>query len=264
MFIGTRCGVPNRLPSIIESYPRLLSPEGTFVTVPVPSPNARKSQLLLHLDTLPLFASLSAATRARLATGATLRDFTSGSTLFRAGDDATGWFVILEGQVRVVRTRHGRQSVVHTEGSGGTLAEVPLFDDGPLPATAVAVVDSRCLYLPRELLFSIMRDDPDVALLFLRRLASRVRQVVERLDRLSTQSVLGRLCAMLLARTDGESSRVIDLGMTQAEAAEELGTVREVVVRGLAALRHEGVIGSAGGGRIVVHDLEALRRYAAE
>ena len=216
------------------------------------------------MDSLPLFASLRPETRARLARSATVRGFKADGTLFRAGDVATGWFVILEGQVRVVRTRHGRQSVVHTEGPGGTLAEVPLFDDGTLPATAVAVVDTRCLYLPREVLFAIMREDPDLALLFLGRLASRVRHVVERLDRLSTQSVMGRLCAMLLARAEAEPTQMFSLGMTQAEAAEELGTVREVVVRGLAALRQEGVIGSAGGGRIVVHDMEALRRYAAE
>ena len=89
-----------------------------------------------------------------------MRGFKADGTLFRAGDVATGWFVILEGQVRVVRTRHGRQSVVHTEGPGGTLAEVPLFDDGTLPATAVAVVDTRCLYLPREVLFAITEPLP--------------------------------------------------------------------------------------------------------
>ena len=264
MFTGTPRGVPDRLPSINGSYPRPLPPEGTLVTVALHSPNARESQLLQYVNTLPLFVSLGNTTRARLAAGATLRSFKAGRTLFRAGDVASGWYVIVDGQVRVVRTRHGRQSVVHTEGPGGTLAEVPLFDDGPLPATAVAVVDSRCLYVPREALFAIMREDPDLALLFLRRLASRVRHVVERLDRLSTQSVMGRLCAMLLARAEAEPTKVFALGMTQAEAAEELGTVREVVVRGLAALRQEGVIGSAGGGRIVVHDVEALRRYAAE
>jgi hypothetical protein len=43
----------------------------------------------------------------------------------------------------------------------------------------------------------------------------------------------------------------------------ELGTVREVVVRGLAALREEGVIAAAGRGRLLVHDLETLRRHAA-
>jgi CRP/FNR family transcriptional regulator len=230
----------------------------------LPSPSAQAPQPPLVLDALPLFAGLAKSTLAKLSAAATVRHFSAGATLFRAGESPTGLLIILEGQVRVVRTRDGRQSVVHTEGPGGTLAEVPLFDGGTLPATAVAVVESRCLHLRREALLALMRDDPDVALLFLRRLASRVRHVVERLDRLSTQSLLGRLAALLLTRAEAASGRSFALGMTQAEAAEELGTVREVVVRGLAALRREGVIDTAGRGRLIVRDLEALRTRAGE
>ncbi|MEX2177222.1 MAG: hypothetical protein WD801_00835 [Gemmatimonadaceae bacterium] len=48
---------------------------------------------------------------------------------------------------------------------------------------------------PRATLREIMRDDPAVAWLFLRRLSARVRELVERLDRASTQGISARLAA---------------------------------------------------------------------
>jgi CRP/FNR family transcriptional regulator len=186
------------------------------------------------LDALPLFASLSAATRRRLASSAVERAYEPGATLFYAGTEPAGIYIVLSGRVRVVRSRDGRQYVVHNEGPGGTLAEVPFFEQGLLPATAVAIEPTRCFVLNRDMLRATMRDDPALAWLFLQRLSSRVRELVQRLDRAATQ----------------------------AELAEELGTVREVLVRGLAQLRGTGVIASAGRGRYVVKDLPALEKLA--
>jgi biotin operon repressor len=50
--------------------------------------------------------------------------------------------------------------------------------------------------------------------------------------------------------------------LTQAALAEELGTVREVIVRGLATLRRDGVLVSDRRGRYSVQDLTALGRLA--
>jgi CRP/FNR family transcriptional regulator len=190
------------------------------------------------------------------------RRFPAGATLFRAGSAPTGIYIVLSGCVRVVRSRDGRQYVVHTEGRGGTLAEVPFFAGGLLPATAVATEPTRCLVLHRDVLRAAMREDPDIAWLFLQRLSERVRELVERLDRASTQSVSARLAVYLLTRARSTESGHFTLGLTQAALAEELGTVREVVVRALAQLREAGVIGTAGRGRYFVRDLPALAEMA--
>lgn len=197
------------------------------------------------LDALQLFASLSAATRRRLASSAVERAYEPGATLFYAGTEAAGIYIVLSGRARVVRSRDGRQYVVHSEGPGGTLAEVPFFEQGLLPATAVAIEPTRCFVLNRDVLRATMRDDPALAWLFLQRLSSRVRELVQRLDRAATQAVPGRLAAFLLTRVQSNPLQPFTLGMTQAELAEELGTVREVLVRGLAQLRDTGVIASS-------------------
>jgi GTP-sensing pleiotropic transcriptional regulator CodY len=50
--------------------------------------------------------------------------------------------------------------------------------------------------------------------------------------------------------------------MTQTALAEELGTVREVVVRALRALRQAGAIESAGDGKYHVANLAILNQLA--
>jgi CRP/FNR family transcriptional regulator len=212
------------------------------------------------LDGLPLFAGLSNATRRSLARAAVERSYAAGATLFRAGTVAAGLYIVLSGRVRVIRSRDGRQYVVHTEGPGGTLGEVPFFEQGSFLATAVASEPTRCLMINREALRAIMRNDSAVAWLFLRRLSARIRELVERLDRASTQGIPARLAAFLLTRSD--RAQPFTLGMTQAALAEELGTVREVIVRALAQLRALGVIAPAGRGRYVVRDLAALTKLA--
>jgi CRP-like cAMP-binding protein len=75
---------------------------------------------------------------------------------------------------------------------------------------------------------------------------------------------MARVAAFLerrAAMADGDS---FTLGMTQEELAEELGTVREVIVRSLAGLRHEGAIASVGRGHFRVLDSAALRRLAED
>ncbi len=129
-----------------------------------------------------------------------------------------------------------------------------------MPATAEAITATRCLIINGDSLTAIMPADPELALLFPRRLSARVRVLVERVDRLSTQPVLSRLAAFVLYRAERSSSSSFTLGMTQEELAEELGTVREVVVRGLARMRRDGLIATAGRGRFAVRDVAAIER----
>jgi CRP/FNR family transcriptional regulator, dissimilatory nitrate respiration regulator len=215
------------------------------------------------LAALPLFRGAPPAAVQALARHAVERRYAMDQTIFTSGSAPVGLFIVLEGRVRVVRGREGRQHVIHMEEAGGTLGEVPLFAGGAYPAMAIAAEPTRCALLSRDAIHAAIAADPVVAFLLLERLALRVRGLVERLDRLALQSVRARLAAFLLTRSES-SSGSISLGMTQGELAEELGTVREIVVRGLQTLRRTGAIRSAGGGRIVILSRELLQQLADE
>jgi CRP/FNR family transcriptional regulator len=212
-----------------------------------------------RLAAIPFFAAFPDDALRVMADHGVERRFGLGETLFRAGESATGLLVVLDGKVRVVREFAGRTQVVHVETVGGTLGEVPVFAGGGYPATAIAAEPTVCAVIARESLAAAIRTSPDAAFVLLERLARRVRELVSRLDRASLRSVSARLAEYLLARADARGRSIIALGMTQQQLAEELGTVREVVVRELHALRERGALRSLGGGRYEILDADVLR-----
>ena len=215
------------------------------------------------LTALPLFASLAPAAVGILCAHAQERRYAAGEVLYTTGASRRGLLVIVEGRVRIVRGRDGRQHVVHEEGRGGALGEVPVFSGGTYPATAIAAEPTRCVLLSTEALRAAVRGDPELAFVFLARLAQRTRHLVDRVDGLAAQDVAGRLARLLLQhRGPAGDGREITLGRSQHEVAEELGTVREVVVRALRQLRRQGMIEALGRGRYRVLDPRALARLA--
>jgi CRP-like cAMP-binding protein len=215
------------------------------------------------LGELDLFRASEPRAVAALARRAVEVRFSPGDFVFLAGSEPRGWWIVLEGRVRVVRTEGARQHVIHTEGPGGTLGEVPLVGGGTHPATAIAAEPTRCALFTRPALEAAIAEAPSIAFLVARRLADRVRLLVDRLDDRSARSVQSRLIEFLLARPTQRGGGV-SLGMTQQALAEELGTVREVVSREIRGLARRGWIEPLGGGRYRLSALAELRAAAKQ
>lgn len=214
-----------------------------------------------RLAALPLFRGASPDVVRALAKRATVVHAGTNEVLFLTGSESRGWWIVLEGTVRVVRGDDSRQHVVHTEGPGGTLGEVPLVSGGTHPATAIAAEPTSCALFSRAALEAAIAEAPSIAFVLAERLAERVRILVDRLDVRSARSVQSRLIDFLLARPRQRAASV-SLGMTQQALAEELGTVREVVAREIRTLIRRGWLESLGGGRYRLVDVAALRRAA--
>jgi CRP-like cAMP-binding protein len=217
-----------------------------------------------ELAALPLFFGSSPGLVQALANRGRQVAFAPNEVLFLTGSEPRGWFVVLEGEVRVVRGSRGRQHVVHTEGAGGTLAEVPLVEGGVHPATAIAATATRCALFTRGQLEAAIAEQPRIAFLIARRLAARVRLLVDRLDDRSARSVDARLIEFLLSRPESRRGSSISIGMTQQALAEELGTVREVVARKLRELGRRGLVERVMAGRYRILDRQELIRSARD
>jgi CRP-like cAMP-binding protein len=113
------------------------------------------------------------------------------------------------------------------------------------------------VYTPQAI-SAAMSVDPKVGWAIARALALRVRGLLERLDRFTARDVTARLAAVVRERHRAARAATFTLGQTHQELAEELGTVREVVVRSLRELRRRGAITSAGRGCYRVSDARAL------
>jgi CRP-like cAMP-binding protein len=237
---------------------------GSRKTADVTGEQSFMNQLLDSLTTLGRDTILEQSVEKRYSTG---------ETLWSAGDQPVGITLVLEGKVRIVRGRGGRQIVIHSGEPGTTLGEVPFFTGSSYPATAIAAEPTRCLILTHGAVTRAMAADPGLAFFFLRRLSSRVQNLVERVDQLTVSSVQTRLARFIVQRhktlstgghsTSRRSDRVaFSLGMTQTALAEELGTVREVVVRALRGLRRVGAIEGVGDGKYRISNRAILEQLA--
>lgn len=182
----------------------------------------------------------------------------TGARLFSAGDAVPGLHLIVSGSVRILRGSARRAIVVHREGPGGMLGEVALFGAGRYPGSAETVEPTETLLIPAAGLRRELTRTPALAELLLARLARRAEGFIERLDRQAHHTVLRRVATHLTERSTGVR-RTVSLGMTQAALAEELGTVKEVIVRSLRTLRRLQLVEPAGRGLYRVVDSAGLR-----
>lgn len=237
-----------RLPHPMGKWlePKLLSASGRVRHIPTMHPSAP-----------PLPPGVAEA----FARHGTSRRLRRGGVVFRADTQAAGLHLVVSGHLRILRGSP-RAVVVHHEGPGGLLGETAFFGGTGYPATAVASEPTIVRLLPAARVWQLLREDPDAAAFFLRRLAERLRGVITRLDDINSTSVATRLLAHLRSRPGAADGRLVSLGMTQTELAEELGTVREVLVRELRRLVQRGLLAPGGRGLYRVIDASAPRTTA--
>ena len=204
----------------------------------------------------PTFEGLTPEVCTRIAAAAIPCRFRAKQALFRAGAQADALYFILSGRVRVSRETPERVELLHTEGPGGVLAEIPVFGGGVFPATAIATETTQCLKLPVDAVRRLLRDEPAFAGYALARLAMRAQTLLRRIDELTASTIPMRVAAHIAGRA---SSTPFTLGMTQAELAEEIGTAREVVVRAIASLVRARAIKRVGRSRFEVVSWAVLR-----
>jgi CRP/FNR family transcriptional regulator len=172
--------------------------------------------------------------------------------------------IVAEGRVEIRQiSLRGREQVFHTEGPGAALGEGPLFDGGGYIASAVALVPTRLLFLPRAEVLRLCQRRPVVAVAMLKTLARRVRHFAGIVSDLAFRPVTERLARYLNTIVEEPIKRgtVIELTLTQAQLAARLGTVRELVARAFAQLEESEVI-SRDRSRVIIRDPARLGALA--
>jgi len=217
------------------------------------------------LRQLPLFARFSDEATARLAARCVTRSYGAGHLLFATGDPCRGLYVVESGRVRIFRTSpEGREQVLHTEGPGRPVAELPLVDGGAYPASAITEVESRLVFLPRAEFEALYRANPDVAEAVIRELGKRLRHLVHVTETLAFRDVAARVASYLAEYAEHHgvvtaSGTEIVLARTRAEMSQELGTARESVSRAFKQLAAKGVIEPLARNRVRIPDVARLR-----
>jgi CRP/FNR family transcriptional regulator len=207
------------------------------------------------LASIDLFSELPPEELTRLGQFAHTRRFSAGESLFYEGDACEGIWVVSEGRVRIIKTSaSGRQVVLAVQQAPATVAEVPVFDAGPYPATVTAVTDVEAFLVTREDFLGTCRRNPDVALRFLAIFGRRLRTLLALVERITFGSVRQRLAQELLSFAEQAGGNAFVLPEKHEDLAARLGTVREVISRNLSRFQSEGLL------KIQRREIEILSR----
>jgi CRP-like cAMP-binding protein len=216
-----------------------------------------------HIASIHLFQGLSAAYHDELAMIVVDQEFQRGGLIFSEGDAGNGFYVIIDGKVKIFKLSFdGKEQILHILGPGEPFAEVAVFTGSTYPANAIALEKSRLFFFPRKAFVELIATQPALAMNMLATLSLRLKQFAHMIEALSLKEVPGRLAAYILVDSKQDSTeQTIKLTVSKTQLASLLGTIPETLSRILAKMNKQGLIETEGS-TITILDREGLTALA--
>jgi CRP-like cAMP-binding protein len=218
---------------------------------------------------LPLFAGLGPDQLDDILREARAARYPKNTPVFRQGEPADSFFVLLHGHLRVMKTTaDGQQVVVRYVVPGEVFGVAMAMGWKAYPATPVAVEDSVALVWPAGAWPQLVAKYPSLASNTLQTVGNRLQDAHTRVVEMSTQQVERRVAHALLRLAKQAGRRIehgvqIDFPISRQDVAEMTGTTLHTVSRILSAWEQQGLVES-GRQRIVLRDPHKLFMLAEE
>ena len=213
----------------------------------------------------PLFQGLSEEDLAALATIGVPKSLAKGEVLFVEGAPSRGFFLVLEGAVKLAKVSPtGKEQILHVHGRGDVFAEGTLGEGATYPASAMATEGSRLLLFLKADFARLLVSRPAFATNLIARLSQRLRQMAALVEDLSLREAPSRLARYLIERAGDEIERgaVVRLGIRKGELASLLGTRSETLSRLFRRLGEAGII-DVRGAEVTILDPDRLEDLAS-
>jgi nucleotide-binding universal stress UspA family protein len=120
---------------------------------------------------VPLFSSLSKRHLRHIAALTVEEQFAEGSTLAEEGKPGDTFYVLLEGEAKVVRSGRRMDRLI----PGDFFGEIALIDGGPRTASVVATTPITTLTIERKRFRKMLEEDSSIVVAMLEELAKRLR-----------------------------------------------------------------------------------------
>jgi signal transduction histidine kinase len=169
-----------------------------------------------RLAQVPVLADLTAEELQRLAAAGSERRLAAGEVLFRQGDSATAFHVLLEGRLETTRDVAGQEVLMLTHEPGGYLGAMALLTDTPYRGSTRAADDALVFELKGDELRALAFSHPKLMRRFLPAMES-VSGAVKGIER--------------------DREKLLAVGKLAAGLAHELNNPAAAASRGVSTLR---------------------------
>ncbi len=179
--------------------------------------------------------------------GAKQRRFAKGEMIFQAGEEASSYYQVVEGEVKMNNyNEEGKEFVQGIFSPEGSFGEPPLFGDFPYPANALVNEAATVFVLGKAKFLELLTDNPDVLLSFTKVLSQRLLYKATIAANLSIEDADKRILHLI----DHLKTRIYKLkepfsyqvDLTRKQIAELTGLRVETVIRMVKKLEEEGAL----------------------
>lgn len=199
---------------------------------------------------IPPFRGMSREDLMELLSQSKSERYEKGKSVFRQGDKAHAFFLLLDGHIRVVRlTRDGDQIIARYISSGELFGIAHALGLENYPANAVAAVDCVVLSWPGSLWKTVTEKYPTFATNTYKAVGERLQDAQDKVVELSTERVEQRVANAILklanqAGRETEDGILIDFPVTRQDVSEMTGTTLHTVSRLISAWEAAGIVKS--------------------
>ncbi|MFZ1082746.1 MAG: Crp/Fnr family transcriptional regulator [Candidatus Kryptoniota bacterium] len=217
------------------------------------------------LKNAPIFEELEEKDFTRISACGVRKVYTKGEVILMEEESGSALFVIIFGEVKVVRIgEDGREVILGILGPSDIFGEMALLDGEARSASVIAMDDAELFIIHRKDFLSLLHEYPSIAISLLRHLTLRLRRADALIKSLSLKDAYHRVGYVLLQFADErgkiKQGRVeVDNLPVQQEIANMSGTTRETVSRTIGKMEKLKLI-NLNENRIVIRDYEDFRR----
>ncbi|MFH1379873.1 MAG: Crp/Fnr family transcriptional regulator [bacterium] len=171
-----------------------------------------------------------------------------GEEIFSISSSGQTLYIVTSGKIKIFTSSpSGKTKVLDYLERGDFFGEMSLLDQETRSASACALVDSELITINRKDFQKLLKNQPDLALSFLRVLCNRLRRADKEIEALTFQNVLGRIAIILLDFADRYGKETpegicLDTDFTHLDLAQLAGTAREMITRIITRFKKTGCI----------------------
>lgn len=216
------------------------------------------------LSAVPYFRGLDEETVCSILEYSYEKNIPRGQYLFAADEVCRHLYVIKQGLIEIFQIgEDGKKISMHHAGRGAFLGDTILFNEGRYGAHAYAMKTSSLLAIDKKSFEQLIYTHPEIGIRMLSDFGLRIKKLQSFVAGIALTDVRMRIIKLLLELVDeggagSKDSVVLTNVPTQDEMAYRIGTVREVLCRGLHKLEKDKLI-KVKRGEVTIFNIQTLR-----
>lgn len=188
--------------------------------------------LVERLRNVPLFSELPDEDLERLCRGTEEVHLPAGELLFSEGDEGDRAFVVMDGQIEIVKATAGGEMLLALQ-TEGVVGEMALLENAPRNASVRARADTTLLAIPKARLDELLDSSPSASRAFFEVFLARWRDTQSSLQQSERMAQLGTLTAGLAHELNNPAAAVNRSAGQLIDAAARYGEARATVALNL-------------------------------